>query len=557
MRTQLSFLGFLIPFYLIFFGLDMMLVSAQCQINQHSVLIQLKNTLQFDSSHSTKLVSWNPNTTDCCTWGGVTCSINGQVIGLDLSNETISSGINDSSVLFNLKNLESLNLAENDFHLRKIPSRLGNLASLLYLNLSNSGFSGQIPGELSLLTRLDTLVLSSNKLEGEFPRSIFELQKLSILLLSSNNLSGTVSMEDFQDRLSNLTTLDLSYNNLSIITSDNITLVNHFPNLSILRLASCNLLKFPNPGNQSRLTLLDLSNNKIEGNIPKWICNASYLKILDLSNNRLNGTIPQCLIEFGRNLAVLDLAHNDLIGQIEGTFPSNCGLNILDLRGNSLEGKIPQSLVNCTMLQFLNLANNMMNDTYPCSLGDNTKLRGLVLRSNRFHGSMRCGQNQHDKWSNLQILDIAHNSFSGVVPAEFLLQWRAMMTGTVVYTAIDISDNQFSGVIPLTIGRLKALYFLNVSHNEFTGSIPPSIGDLSQLETLDMSTNKLTGEIPYSLTRLSFLSYLNLSYNQLQGRIPDGIQLSTFGNDSYIGNEGLCGFPLSKACPRSIAPVPI
>ncbi|MFS7976840.1 putative non-specific serine/threonine protein kinase [Helianthus anomalus] len=143
-------------------------------------------------------------------------------------------------------------------------------------------------------------------------------------------------MEDFQDRLSNLTTLDLSYSNLSIITSDNITLVNHFPNLSILRLASCNLLKFPNLGNQSRLTLLDLSNNKIEGNIPTWICNASYLKILDLSNNLLNGTIPQCLIEFGRNLAVLDLEHNDLIGQIEGTFPSNCGLNILDLRGNSL-----------------------------------------------------------------------------------------------------------------------------------------------------------------------------------------------------------------------------
>ncbi|MFS7976839.1 putative leucine-rich repeat domain superfamily [Helianthus anomalus] len=208
------------------------------------------------------------------------------------------------------------------------------------------------------------------------------------------------------------------------------------------------------------------------------------------------------------------------------------------------------------MLQFLNLANNMMNDTYPCSLGDNTKLRGLVFRSNRFHGPLRCSQNHHDKWSNLQILDIDHNSFSGVVPADFLLQWRAIMTGTVVYTANDISDNQFSGVIPLTIGRLKALYFLNVSHNEFTGSIPPSIGELSQLETLDMSTNKLTGEIPYSLTRLSFLSYLNLSYNQLQGRIPEGIQLLTFGNDSYIGNEGLCGFPLSKACPRSIAPIP-
>ncbi|MFS7976870.1 putative leucine-rich repeat-containing, plant-type, leucine-rich repeat domain superfamily [Helianthus anomalus] len=103
----------MISFYLIFYGLDMMLVSGQCQINQQSVLIQLKKELQFDSSLSTKLVSWNPNITDCCTWGGVSCSISGQVIGLDLTNETISSEINVSSVLFDLDKLESLNLAEN------------------------------------------------------------------------------------------------------------------------------------------------------------------------------------------------------------------------------------------------------------------------------------------------------------------------------------------------------------------------------------------------------------------------------------------------------------
>ncbi|KAI3758539.1 hypothetical protein L6452_06106 [Arctium lappa] len=61
---------------------------------KQSILIQLKNKLQFNSSVSTKLVSWNPNvTTDCCKWKGVNCSSRGQVVGLDLSKETISGGI--------------------------------------------------------------------------------------------------------------------------------------------------------------------------------------------------------------------------------------------------------------------------------------------------------------------------------------------------------------------------------------------------------------------------------------------------------------------------------
>ncbi|GKV46734.1 hypothetical protein SLEP1_g53709 [Rubroshorea leprosula] len=30
--------------------------------------------------------------------------------------------------------------------------------------------------------------------------------------------------------------------------------------------------------------------------------------------------------------------------------------------------------------------------------------------------------------------------------------------------------------------------------------------------------------------------------------IPEGKQLNTFSNDSYIGNSGLCGLPLTKKC---------
>ena len=81
-----------------------------------------------------------------------------------------------------------------------------------------------------------------------------------------------------------------------------------------------------------------------------------------------------------------------------------------------------------------------------------------------------------------------------------------------------------------------------------TGDIPLSIGSLRKLESLDLSWNKLNGMIPASLGQLNFLQFMNLSFNQLTGRIPKGSQIQTFSEDSFIGNEGLCGPPLSKNC---------
>ena len=74
------------------------------------------------------------------------------------------------------------------------------------------------------------------------------------------------------------------------------------------------------------------------------------------------------------------------------------------------------------------------------------------------------------------------------------------------------------------------------------------MGNLTNLEWLDLSSNILTDVIPTELTNLNFLEVLNLSNNYLVGKIPQGKQLNTFSNDSYEGNSGFCGFPLSNNC---------
>ncbi|XVE53108.1 hypothetical protein DITRI_Ditri02bG0177900 [Diplodiscus trichospermus] len=115
-------------------------------------------------------------------------------------------------------------------------------------------------------------------------------------------------------------------------------------------------------------------------------------------------------------------------------------------------------------------------------------------------------------------------------------------------STIDISSKKFEGKIPEIVGKLASLQVLNFSHNNLTAHIPSSFGNLVALESLDLSSNKLIREIPTQLIALNFLAWLNLSDNQLVGLIPRENQFESFSNDSYGGNLGFCGFPLSKKC---------
>lgn len=67
---------------------------------------------------------------------------------------------------------------------------------------------------------------------------------------------------------------------------------------------------------------IDLSNNKFEGDIPKFIRNLSTLRGLNLSHNMIVGRIPPLLQKLSL-LESLDLFYNQLEGEIPQLLTGN------------------------------------------------------------------------------------------------------------------------------------------------------------------------------------------------------------------------------------------
>ncbi|XP_022136957.1 receptor-like protein 12 [Momordica charantia] len=478
---------------------------------------------------------------------------------LELSDNMLNGTIPQNSG--QLSNLEYLDLHSNSLS-GNIPQNLGQLSNLKYLDLGWNSLSGTIPQNLGQLSNLEYLDLHSNSLSGTIPQNLGQLSNLEYLDLHSNSLEGEVSEAHFS-KLINLKRLDLSNNSLSLNLKTD--WVPSFQ-LDYIILGQCNLGPlFPEWLRTQTPTLIDISFAGISDIVPHWFWN-NLSPGMDLSGNKMMGEIPNLSLKF--NMApVISLKSNKFVGRIpaflfqaeflhlsSNDFSDlsglceivNSPLETLDLSDNQLSGQLPDCWDSMLHLKILNLSNNYFFGDVPHSIGNLIHMESLVLRNNQFSGGLPFLFNL----TYLGVIDAMNNNLSGTIPS-----W---IGSKIPYlTILNLKSNHFHGNLGRGLCNLKYIQILDISSNNVSGSIPTCIRNFNALtqtlfsghpnyetdifmvwkggerhitgqvmdlvRSIDLSCNHLSGKIPYEITQLVELIILNLSRNELTGQIPDKI----------------------------------
>ncbi|KAL2967345.1 hypothetical protein AAZX31_16G171100 [Glycine max] len=345
--------------------------------------------------------------------------LSSDVLQLDLSSNSFSESMND--FLCNDQDkpmlLEFLNLASNNLS-GEIPDCWMNWTSLVDVNLQSNHFVGNLPQSMGSLADLQSLQIRNNTLSGIFPTSLKKNNQLISLDLGENNLSGTIPTwvgekllnvkilrlrsNRFGGHIPNeicqmslLQVLDLAQNNLSgnipscfsnlsamtlknQITDPRIYSEAHYgTSYSSMESIVSVLLWLKGREDEYRnilglVTSIDLSSNKLLGEIPREITSLNGLNFLNLSHNQVIGHIPQGIGNMG-SLQSIDFSRNQLSGEIPPTIANLSFLSMLDLSYNHLKGKIPTG----TQLQTFDassfISNNLCGPPLPINCSSNGK----------------------------------------------------------------------------------------------------------------------------------------------------------------------------------------
>uniref|UniRef100_A0A803MWG9 Leucine-rich repeat-containing N-terminal plant-type domain-containing protein n=1 Tax=Chenopodium quinoa TaxID=63459 RepID=A0A803MWG9_CHEQI len=315
----------------------------------------------------------------------------------DISSNNLS-GVVQLDMLTGLHKLQLLSLTDNKLSVNTSITVTNNSSTTAWPNLTFLGLSssntGEFPGFLKDQLKLESLYLSRNNIHGNVPKWLQNLAEISDMDLSHNSLSGGLEhlpWESLQD-------IDLSFNTLKG--------------------------PLPLPKASSTIISFSASDNSFIGPIDESICILIYLYLLDVSNNRLEGEIPRYLGNFSNSLVVLNLGSNSFHGTLPAYWGTCDGLQTkyekiittlvdFDLSSNAFEGEIPDYIGQLVLIRGLNLSHNRLTGPIPPTISNLKLLESLDLSFNMLIGKI---PQESVSLTFMGVFNVSMNNLVGPIP---------------------------------------------------------------------------------------------------------------------------------------------
>eukprot|EP01018_Ginkgo_biloba_P002309 Gb_38334 [translate_table: standard] len=299
-------------------------------------------------------------------------------IVLSLSGNNLTGAI-PHTICDNSQSLVYLDLSNNKLTGR-LPANLANCTSLTILKVDNNNLEEEIPREVGMLKQLQTLEANHNELTGHLPETLQSCKVLEIIDLGFNRFSTKIPR--WIGRLHALRVLVVTANKFRGNIPSEIT---RLPKLQILDLSQNHLSGFI-PRSLDRLIAMTLQQKTIDFLGYQFIDRGVYADAInlvsktrelryekttlslvtsvDVSSNRLSGEIP---VEIGtlKGLRILNVSRNRITGHIPSSLAELSDVESLDLSNNRLHGKLPQEMVSLTFLESFDVSNNMLSGRIP------------------------------------------------------------------------------------------------------------------------------------------------------------------------------------------------
>ncbi|RFU32448.1 hypothetical protein B7463_g3879, partial [Scytalidium lignicola] len=372
------------------------------------------------------------------------------------------------------------------------------------------------------------------------------MQKYSHVDLSGRNLI-TIPISLYS-KASEIISLNLSRNLSLDLPKD---FIQSCQNLRDIKFISNEAWKLPpSLSRASRLTILDVSNNRLEQLEHADLYRLQSLVSFKLANNRLS-SLPSYFGQF-KCLRTLNVSSNFL-----DTFPDFlCELDSLvdiDMSFNSIS-KIPDDIGKLKNLERFVITNNRLANSLPDAFGNLSKLREVDIRYNALTSINIIAQ-----LPKVEMISADHNAVS-VCESSFakirILRLNSnpvtkfeILNVVSTLTTLILSNAKLAQIPDAVFDRMPNLEKLVLDKNHFV-SLPNHIGKLRRLEHFSIAKNTLNS-LPAEIGCLQELRFLDVRQNNLK-KLPMEIWYANKLETFNISSNVLDNFPKPGSRPPQV-----